>query len=126
MPFELGRGSLLRAVALVLSNVARVIAMTWPEPEDRTALPLVEWHLAEVAAVVRGQPVPLDRAVLVVVLRGMAELCRLVQARGREAGVKPPVLFREHPVIAEALGMWATRLAGEQQGAAGVEEARQP
>lgn len=40
-----------------------------------SALPLAEWHLAEVAAVVRGQPVPLDPALLAVVLRGMAELC---------------------------------------------------
>jgi hypothetical protein len=76
-----------------------------------SALPLAEWHLAEVAAVVRGQPAPLDPALLAVVLRGMAELCRLVQARGPEAEAVPPVLFRDNPVIAEALGMWATRLA---------------
>jgi len=85
--------------------------------------PLVEWHLAEVAAVVRGQPAPLDPALLAVVLRGMAELCRLLHGRGREAGAVPPVLFRDNPVIAEALGMWATRLArlaSEQQRPAGT------
>ena len=89
--------------------------------------PLVEWHLAEVTAVVRGQPVPLDPALLGVVLRGLAELCRLVQGRDGEAGAVPPVLFRDNPVIAEALGMWATRLASlasEQQRAAGAEGSR--
>ncbi len=89
--------------------------------------PLVEWHLAEVTAVVRGQPVPLDPALLSVVLRGLAELCRLVHGRGREAGAVPPVLFRDNPVIAEALGMWATglaRLASEQQRPAGTGRVR--
>jgi hypothetical protein len=79
--------------------------------------------LAEVAAGLRSQPEPLDPALLAVVLRGLAELCRLVQARGQEAGAVPSVLFRDNPVIAEALGMWATRpacLASEQQRAAGA------
>ena len=101
--------------------------MGWPgegwgraeEPDGLGAsAPLVEWHLAEVAAVVRGQPVPLDPELLSAVLRGLAELCRLLHGRGREAGAVPPVLFRDNPVIAEALGMWATRLArlaSEQQ-----------
>jgi S-adenosyl methyltransferase len=86
------------------------------------SVPLVEWHLAEVAAVVRGQPVPLDPALLSAVLRGLAELCRLLHERGREAGAVPPVLFRDNPVIAEALGMWATSLAviaSEQRRVAG-------
>jgi hypothetical protein len=98
------------------------------EPDELgTSAPLVEWHLAEVAAVVRGQPVPLDPALLTAVLRGLAELCRLVQGRGGEAGAVPPVLFRDNPVIAEALGMWATRLArltSEQERAAGAEGSR--
>ena len=91
-----------------------------------TSAPLVEWHLAEVAAVVRGQPVPLDPALLSVVLRGLAELCRLLHGRGREAGAVPPVLFRDNPVIAEALGMWATRLAClSREQPAGAEGSRQ-
>ena len=83
--------------------------------------------LAEVAAGLRSQPVPLDPALLAVVLRGLAELCRLVQARGQEAGAQPPVLFSDNPVITETLGMWATRLAclaSEQQQAAGVARVR--
>jgi hypothetical protein len=68
-------------------------------------------QLAEVAAGLRSQPVPLDPELLAAVLRGLAELCRLLHARGHEAGAQPPVLFRDNPVIAEALGMWATRVA---------------
>ncbi len=88
---------------------------------------LVDGYLAEVAAAVRGQPVPLDPELLVVVLRGMAELCRLLHSRGPEAGARPPVLFRDNPVIAEALGMWATQvgcLARECE-AASAERSRQ-
>jgi hypothetical protein len=98
-----------------------------PSAPSAPALVQAEWHLAEVAALVRAQPVPFDAALLSAVLRGLAELCRLVQARGREAGATPPVLFRDNPVIAEALGMWATRLASlasEQQRGAGAEGSR--
>lgn len=98
------------------------------EPDGLGAsAPLVEWHLAQVASVVRSQPVPLDPELLSVVLRGLAELSRLLHGRGREAGAVPPVLFRDNPVIAEALGMWATRLArlaSEQQRVAGTERVR--
>jgi hypothetical protein len=80
----------------------------------------VQWHLTETISALRSQPPPLDPALLVVVLRGMAELCRLLHSRGHEAGARPPVLFRDNPVIAEALGMWATEvgcLAREWQAA---------
>ncbi|HEX6676283.1 MAG TPA: hypothetical protein VF486_14805 [Actinomycetes bacterium] len=60
---------------------------------------------------VRSQPVPLDPELLAAVLRGMADLSRVLHERGHEAGVRPPVLFRDNPIIAEALGAWATRLA---------------
>jgi hypothetical protein len=79
-----------------------------------TSAPLsnqVRRQLAEVAAALRGQPPPLDPELLAVVLRGLAELSRVLQERGHEAGARPPVLFRDNPVIAEALGMWATRVA---------------
>jgi len=49
-----------------------------------------------------------------------------VQARGPEAEAVPPVLFRDNPVIAEALGMWATRLAClSREQLAGAEGSRQ-
>jgi hypothetical protein len=98
-----------------------------PSSPGASAPAEADWHLAEVAAALRSQPVPLDPAMLAAALRGMAELCRLLHERGREAGAQPPVLFRDNPVIAEALGMWATRLAclaSEQRRAAGAEGAR--
>ncbi len=97
-------------------------------PDPAQPLPdQVRRQLAEVAAALRSQPPPLDPKLLAAVLRGLAELCRLLQARGRETSARPPVLFRDNPVIAEALGMWATRLAclaSEQRGAASAEGSR--
>jgi hypothetical protein len=86
----------------------------------------VRWHLAEVSSALQQAPVPLDPALLAVVLRGLAELCRLLHERGHEAAAQPPVLFRDNPVIAEALGMWATRIAclAREQQAAGAEGPR--
>jgi hypothetical protein len=80
-------------------------ASDWPLPDQ------VRQQLAEVASALRGQPPPLDAELLAVALRGLAELCRLLHERGHEAGARPPVLICDNPVIAEALGMWATRLA---------------
>ncbi len=100
---------------------------TTPHSTPEEPLPdQVQRQLAEVAAALRRQPPPLDPALLAALLRGLAELCRLLHARGHEAGARPPVLFRDNPVIAEALDMWATQaacLAREQQ-AAGAEGPR--
>jgi hypothetical protein len=57
-----------------------------------------------------------------VVLRGVGELCGLLHQRGPEPAVQPPSLFRDTPVVAEALGMWEARLRSaitERQRAAG-------
>ena len=70
----------------------------------------VGWHLAEVAAIMRGQSRPLDPALLRVVLRGMSELCRLLFERGQEAPTEAPYLFRNDPVVSEALSMWERRV----------------
>lgn len=89
----------------------RPVRPTTPHPTPEGSQPdQLGGQLAEVASALRAAPAPLDPAPLAVVLRGLAELCRLVQARGPEAGAAPPVLLRDNPVIAEALGMWATRL----------------
>lgn len=45
-----------------------------------------------------------------IALRGMSELCRLVFERGMETAAQPPYLFRDHPVVAEALSMWEQRV----------------
>lgn len=68
------------------------------------------WHLAEAAAILRQQPRPLSPELLRIALRGMSELCRLAFERGHEAPAEPPFLFRNDPVVAEALGMWDQRL----------------
>lgn len=70
----------------------------------------VGWHLAEVAATMRGQSRPLDPELLRVVLRGMSELCRLLFERGQENPAEPPYLFRNDPVVSEALSMWERRV----------------
>jgi hypothetical protein len=70
----------------------------------------VQWHLAEVTGALRDASAPLDPALLGVVLRGLADLCWLLHDRGHESAAQPTVLFRDHPVVAEALGMWARRL----------------
>lgn len=70
----------------------------------------VGWHLAEVAAILRGQSRPLDPEFLRVVLRGMSELCRVLFERAQEAPAEPPYLFRDHPVVSEALAMWERRV----------------
>jgi len=90
-----------------------------PGPEqDRSALAAaavslggeVHWHLAEVTAAVRAAPRPLRPELLRVVLRGLGELCGLLHQRGHETPAQPPSLFRDTPVVAEALGMWEARV----------------
>jgi len=70
----------------------------------------VQWHLAETAAALRHAPAPLDPALLGAVLHGLAELCWLLHDRGHETSARPTVLFGDHPVVGEALGMWARRV----------------
>jgi hypothetical protein len=67
-------------------------------------------HLAETAALLRREPKPISPELLRVALRGMSELCRLAFERGQESPAEPPFLFRNDPVVAEALGMWEQRL----------------
>lgn len=52
----------------------------------------------------------LTPALLGAVLHGLAELCWLVHERGHETKARPTVLFRDHPVVGEALGIWARRV----------------
>lgn len=70
----------------------------------------VQWHLAETAAALRHAPAPLDPALLGAVLHGLAELCWLLHDRCHETSARPTVLFGDHPVVGEALGMWARRV----------------
>lgn len=82
-----------------------------PSPDTPTTTAAeVHWHLAEAAAILRQQPRPLSSELLRIALRGMSELCRLAFERGHETPAEPPYLFRENPVVAEALGMWDQRL----------------
>ncbi len=86
---------------------------TSPHPGQGTPTTVsaeVHWHLAEAAAILRQQPRPLSPELLRIALRGMAELCRLAFERGHETPAEPPFLFRNDPVVAEALGMWEQRL----------------
>ncbi len=86
---------------------------TSPDPGQGTPITVsaeVHRHLAEAAAVLRQQPRPLSPELLRIALRGMAELCRLAFERGHETPAEPPFLFRNDPVVAEALGMWEQRL----------------
>ncbi len=70
----------------------------------------MQWHLAEVAAILRQEPRPLSPELLRIALRGMSELCRMLFERGQETPAEPPFLFRNDPVVAEALGMWDQRV----------------
>jgi len=70
----------------------------------------VSWHLTETMSALRAEAAPLDPELLRVVLRGLAELCGLLVERGGEAPGKPPSLFRDDRVVAEALGMWEGRV----------------
>jgi len=70
----------------------------------------VHRHLAEAAALLRQQPRPLSPELLRIALRGMRELCLLAFERGQETPAQPPYLFRDTPVVAEALGMWEQRV----------------
>ena len=82
-----------------------------PSPDTpATTAAKVHWHLAEAAAILRQQPRPLSPELLRVALRGMSELCRLAFERGQETPATPPFLFRNDPVVAEALGMWERRV----------------
>ncbi len=78
----------------------------------------VQWHLAEIAAALRDEPAPLGPDLLRIVLHGLADLCSLLHERGAEASAQPPSLFRDTPVVAEALAIWSGRLrttAAERQ-----------
>jgi hypothetical protein len=77
----------------------------------------IHWHLAEVTAALRDQPTPLRPELLRIVLRGLADQCRLLYERGHETPTQPPSLFRDNPVVAEALAMWEgrVRLASTEQ-----------
>lgn len=79
-------------------------------PSEAPQLAELQWHLAEVAAMLRRGRVPLSPELLVVALHGMADLCRLLYERRNETGAAPPSLFRDDPVVAEALAMWAARV----------------
>lgn len=85
-----------------------------PDPTSGTASEVVdadvEWHLAEAAKVIEGEPAPLRPDLLRIVLHGLAELCRLLYQRGHETPTPPPSLFRDSPVVAEALAMWEARV----------------
>jgi hypothetical protein len=82
------------------------------QPASRGSAPdHARWHLTEVTSALRDAPAPLDPAFLGVVLRGLADLCWLLNQRGGETPARPPMLFRDNPVIIEALGMWATQAA---------------
>jgi len=70
----------------------------------------VEWHLADVAEVLRREPAPLPPDLLRVVLHGLADLCRVIYERGGEAPASPPSLFRDTPVVTEALAIWKDRI----------------
>jgi len=70
----------------------------------------VQSHLAEATAALRSASAPLDPALLGVVLRGLADVCWLLHERGHESPAQPTVLFRDYPVVAEALSMWARRV----------------
>jgi hypothetical protein len=70
----------------------------------------VQWHLGEVAAIVRHQSTPLSPELLRIVLRGVGELCPVLFERGQEIPAEPPYLFRDHPVVSEALAMWEQRV----------------
>ncbi len=82
-----------------------------PDPSTPTTVAAeVHWHLAEAAAILRRQPRPLSPELLRIALRGMSELCRLAFELGQETPAEPPFLFRNDPVVAEALGMWEQRV----------------
>ena len=84
-----------------------------PDPRQGTPTTVaaeVHRHLAEAAAILRQEPKPLSPELLRIALRGMAELCRIAFERGRETPAEPPFLFRNDPVVAEALAMWEQRL----------------
>jgi len=70
----------------------------------------VSWHLTETMTALRAEAAPLSPELLRVVLRGLAELCGLLVERGGEGPARPPTLFRDDQVVAEALGMWEGRL----------------
>jgi len=79
-------------------------------PPPSTGYGEVQWHLSEIAKTVNREPPPLNPDLLRIVLRGLAELCRLVYERGHEAPAVPTALFRDSPVVSEALHMWEARL----------------
>jgi hypothetical protein len=86
-----------------------------PEPHPGPSTPTtsaaqVQWHLAEVAAILRQDPRPFSPELLRITLRGVGELCRVLFERGQETPAEPPFLFRNDPVVAEALGMWEQRV----------------
>jgi len=87
--------------------------MTTP-PAAPTLYGEVQWHLAEITKSVEHGPAPLDPDLLRIVLRGLAELCRLAYERGHEAPAVPTSLFRDSPVVSEALHMWEARLRTAQ------------
>jgi len=70
----------------------------------------VQWHLSEIAKAVNREPAPLNPDLLRIILRGLAELCRLAYERGHEAPVVPPSLFRDSPAVSEALHTWEAHL----------------
>ncbi len=122
-PRRAGQHPLATSPDLALPEPATVTPTT-PDPDRRNGQhatqpraayrePVSEqvgWHLAEATADLREAPTPLDRALLGVVLRGLADLCGLVHERARETPADPTALFRNDPVVAEALSMWARRV----------------